>query len=107
MNFTITANAAKRIKELIIKDNDKIALRISVDGGGCSGFMYNYNFVSEINLDDFISEKDGAKVVIDPVSQEFLNQSEIDFIEELGASYFKISNPQATAKCGCGNSFSL
>jgi iron-sulfur cluster insertion protein len=108
MNFTVTANAAKRIAELIKqKDTKMLALRIAVDGGGCSGFMYQYKLTDSIDNDDYIAEKNGVKVAIDPISQDFLDGCSVDFIEELGNSFFQINNPKATAKCGCGNSFSV
>ncbi len=110
MDFDVTDSACQRVVELLKEDNNgkaKIALRIAVDGGGCSGFMYNYNLTDEIKDDDFILEKNSVKIVIDPISQQFLKQSKLEFIEELGASYFQISNPNATAKCGCGNSFNI
>lgn len=108
MNFNITNNAVLRISELIKNEpTNKIALRVAVDGGGCSGFMYNYNLVDKINDDDFILEKDKIKIVIDPMSQQFLENSTLEFIEELGSAYFQISNPNAKAKCGCGSSFNI
>ena len=108
MDFKITENAAKRIVELIAKNTKKmIALRISVDGGGCSGFMYQYTLVDVINNDDYIVENNDIKVVIDPLSQQFLDGCNIEFTEELGSNYFQINNPNATAKCGCGNSFAV
>src|SRR5690349_13243576 len=107
MEIKITAEAVVRIAELIAKDDNKMALRVSVDGGGCSGFMYDYQLVDSINNDDFILENNGVKVIIDPVSQNFLEGCTIEFIQELGSSYFQIKNPKATAKCGCGNSFAI
>jgi iron-sulfur cluster insertion protein len=107
MEINITAQAVIRIAELIAKDDNKMALRVSVDGGGCSGFMYDYQLVDSINNDDFILENNGVKVIIDPVSQTFLEGCIIEFIQELGSSYFQIKNPKATAKCGCGNSFAI
>lgn len=108
MDFEVSESAFLRISELLKQENDKkIALRISVDGGGCSGFMYSYTLVDHINKDDFTLEKHQAKVAIDPLSQKFLEKCRLEFIEELGASYFQISNPNATAKCGCGNSFNV
>lgn len=108
MIFDLSSNAAARILELIQKESSpKLALRIAVDGGGCSGFMYNYNLVDEIKTDDFILEKNGVKIIIDPLSQQFLDKCSLEFIEELGSAYFQISNPNATAKCGCGNSFNV
>lgn len=108
MEIKITPSASARVAELIARDSKKlIALRVSVDGGGCSGFMYNYQLVDSINGDDFILEDEGIKVAIDPVSQAFLEGCTIEFVQELGSNYFQIKNPKATAKCGCGNSFAV
>ncbi len=108
MEIKITPSAVVRIAELISKDKHKqVALRVSVDGGGCSGFMYNYQLVDSVNSDDFILENSGVKVAIDPISQEFLEGCTIEFVQELGSNYFQITNPKATAKCGCGNSFAV
>jgi iron-sulfur cluster insertion protein len=108
MNIKVTDTAFKRIAVLIDKDKTtRVALRVSVDGGGCSGFMYQYDMVSNINPDDKVIEENAIKVIIDPLSQQFLDGCVIDFIEELGNSYFQISNPNVSAKCGCGNSFAI
>ncbi|NRB10311.1 MAG: iron-sulfur cluster insertion protein ErpA [Rickettsiaceae bacterium] len=107
MKFTITNNAVKRIAELITKEPENIALRVKVDGGGCSGFQYDYQFIATINQEDIVIENNGVKVAIDPLSQQFLDDCTLDFIEELVGSHFQINNPNATAKCGCGNSFSV
>lgn len=106
--FTITESAAKRIAELITQEDDKNAkLRISVLGGGCSGFQYNYDFDSSKNNDDLVFERDNVQVLIDETSIEFLNHCSIDYVETLGSAAFEIKNPNATANCGCGNSFSV
>lgn len=108
MELYITDNAAARINQLkILEQNPNMLLRISVDGGGCSGFRYDYEFVTKTNSDDYIAEKNGVQIVIDPVSQLYMDGATIDFIEQLGSAYFEIRNPKATAKCGCGNSFSM
>ena len=108
MQIKITDSASKRIEQLISQNKDpKIGLRISVDGGGCSGFMYNYELVDSFTEEDYIITHQGVKVIVDPISQEFLNGCLVDFIQELGSSYFQITNPKATAKCGCGNSFAV
>jgi iron-sulfur cluster assembly accessory protein len=108
MNLKVTGDAFKRVAELIEKDKTgKIALRVAVDGGGCSGFMYKYDLVDAINEDDDVIEQDGVKVIIDPLSQQFLNDCTVEFIQELGSAYFQISNPNASAKCGCGSSFAI
>ncbi len=82
-------------------------LRVSVDGGGCSGFSYKFDFATAADPDDLVIERDGAQVAIDDVSLEFLKGAEIDFTEELIGAAFKIRNPNATASCGCGTSFSV
>jgi iron-sulfur cluster assembly accessory protein len=110
MEFTIniTLSATSRIKHLI--ENEKLLnpkLRVSVESGGCSGMQYKYAFVSEAEPGDVEIVQDGVSFVIDSMSQEFLNQSTIDYIETLGSAYFEIRNPIATAKCGCGNSFAV
>ena len=108
MDFEVTYKACLRIAELLESEQkNKIALRISVDGGGCSGFMYNYTFIDKIDEGDYILEKHGVRIVIDQLSKTFLTKCKLDFIEELGSSYFQIFNPSATAKCGCGNSFNV
>ncbi|AFB25715.1 MULTISPECIES: iron-sulfur cluster assembly accessory protein [spotted fever group] len=110
MTITITDRAFERVCELVKLEKDKnLVLRVSVDSGGCSGLMYNYELVSKDNIeqDDYVITKHNATIIIDPISQKFMLDCTLDFIEELGSSYFKVSNPQAKAKCGCGNSFSL
>lgn len=103
---TVSASAAKRINAILAK-RDETALRVSVEGGGCSGFSYKFDFAGTPNEDDLVLERDGAKVFIDEMSLEFLTGSEIDFTEELIGASFKIKNPNATAACGCGTSFSV
>ncbi|MDD9329079.1 MAG: iron-sulfur cluster assembly accessory protein, partial [Bartonella sp.] len=85
----------------------KIALRISVEGGGCSGFSYKYDLVSESKEDDFIIKKGGAVVLIDSISLPFMEGAEIDFVDDLMGQSFQIHNPNATSSCGCGVSFSI
>lgn len=110
MSIEITDNAFRRVGELIkLEDNPNLVLRVIVYGGGCSGFIYNYALVpsNDITKDDCVIEKDNTRVVIDAISQPFMADCIIDFIEELGSSYFEIRNPNAKTKCGCGNSFSV
>lgn len=106
-DVTLTASAAKRINAILAKQDGAAYLRVSVEGGGCSGFSYKFDFASESNPDDLVVELDGAKVLIDEMSLEFLRGSEIDFANELIGAAFKIRNPNATAACGCGTSFSV
>lgn len=102
---TISASAAKKIGAILAGEPDKV-LRVAVEGGGCSGFSYKIDF-GEREDEDIVLERDGATVVIDPVSLPFLQGAEIDFTEELIGASFKINNPNATAACGCGTSFSV
>lgn len=104
----VTENAYKRLKFLSDKaENDNLKLRIKVTGGGCSGFSYDYAMTEESSDYDIIFSDGTASILIDPKSMKFLKESKIDFVEELGSQYFAITNPHATAKCGCGNSFSI
>ena len=106
--FTVTENAAKRISFLAEQEGDPaLMLRVTVSGGGCSGFQYGFDFDKTVNEDDRVAERDGARVVIDEVSLELLNGAEIDFVEDLMGAYFRINNPNATSSCGCGTSFSI
>ena len=106
-SLTITERAAKRIKEIAAQEPEKPLFRVAVQGGGCSGFQYEFGFEPEAAEDDLILEKDGAKVLVDSVSIAYLKGSEIDFVDELIGQAFKIKNPNAASSCGCGVSFSL
>lgn len=106
-NITVSESAAKRIAKIISTDPDKTALRVSVEGGGCSGFSYKYDLVNEQNDDDLVIEKLGAKVFIDSISVPYLDGSVIDFVDDLMGQSFQIRNPNATASCGCGTSFAI
>ena len=106
-DVTLSASAAKRINAILAKQDGAAFLRVSVEGGGCSGFSYKFDFAPEANSDDVMVERDGARVLIDEMSMEFLAGSEIDFSTELIGAAFKINNPNATAACGCGTSFSV
>jgi len=106
-SITISSRAAKRIIELVNEDTAASLFRVSVEGGGCSGFQYKFELTNDTAPDDILIERDGATVAIDPVSADFVNGSEIDFVEELIGAHFKITNPNATASCGCGTSFSI
>ncbi|MCB1519361.1 MAG: iron-sulfur cluster insertion protein ErpA [Hyphomicrobiaceae bacterium] len=104
---SLSPSAAMRINEITGDEPLNKLLRISVEGGGCSGFQYKFDLVAETEPDDLVLERDGAKVLIDPVSLGFLAGSEIDFVDDLMGAAFKITNPNATASCGCGTSFSI
>jgi iron-sulfur cluster insertion protein len=104
---SVTANAARRINQIIADAPDARMLRISVSAGGCSGFQYEYLLVEGSEPDDLVIEKDGATVLIDPVSLPLMAGAEIDFISDLMGASFKVLNPNATASCGCGTSFAV
>ena len=105
-NLLVTSNAAKKIIELS-KKKEKKMLRISVTGGGCQGFQYNLDMEDKYEKKDIIIKKNNALVVIDKYSLDLIKGSEIDFVEDLIGSRFKINNPKSTSSCGCGTSFSL
>lgn len=107
-DFAVTDAAARRVSELISADGrDGLRLRIQVLGGGCSGFQYDFRFDEEVTDDDLVFEKDGVEVLVDNVSIEYLRGSEFDYVEEMIGSSFQVRNPNATASCGCGTSFSV
>ena len=106
-DITMTPAAAKRIGEILSSEPDKKALRVSVSGGGCSGFQYEFDLDSEIKDDDLKVEKDGSTILIDSVSLVYLLGSQIDFVDDLIGASFQVKNPNATASCGCGTSFSI
>jgi iron-sulfur cluster assembly protein len=106
-DVTLSASAAKRINAILAKQDGVDFLRVSVEGGGCSGFSYKFDFANGANADDLVVARDGAHVLIDEMSLTFLRGSEIDFSTELIGAAFKINNPNATAACGCGTSFSV
>jgi iron-sulfur cluster assembly accessory protein len=107
MNVTVTERAARRIGEILKDEPVGTMLRVSVEGGGCSGFQYRFDTERAKADDDTLIERDGATVVIDAVSAQYLSGSEIDFVDDLIGAAFKINNPNATASCGCGTSFAL
>ena len=104
---TVSARAATQIAAILSKEPDGARLRISVEGGGCSGFQYKFDIVSDKTDDDLVLDANGFDVLIDTVSVDYMAGSEIDFADELIGAAFKINNPNATAACGCGTSFSL
>jgi len=106
--ITLTQNAAARIAHILQSEPAGTVLRVSVEGGGCSGFQYRYDLVADDRSgDDLVLIKDNATVLIDSISQQYLEGSQIDFVDDLIGQSFQIRNPNATASCGCGTSFSL
>jgi iron-sulfur cluster assembly accessory protein len=106
-DVVLTDRAAMRVAKILQSEQPGAALRIGVDGGGCSGFQYTFDIVSDRADDDLTLARDGATVLIDPVSLEYMKGCRIDFVDDLIGQSFKIDNPNATASCGCGTSFSL
>lgn len=104
---TLSDSAAKRIAVILKSDTEKKAMRVSVEGGGCSGFSYKFDLVGDADEDDLILEKGEAKVLIDSLSLVYMSGSEIDFVDNLLGQSFQIKNPNAVASCGCGTSFSV
>jgi iron-sulfur cluster assembly accessory protein len=106
-NVTVSARAMRRIGEILKNEPAGAMLRVSVEGGGCSGFQYKFDVERSQAAEDIIIAGDAATVLIDPVSLQFLGGAEIDFVDDLIGASFKINNPNVTASCGCGTSFAL
>ena len=105
--LTLTRAAAERVGKIAARQGKPAILRLSVEGGGCSGFQYKFDLADGADLDDTVSETDGVKLVVDPLSLGLVAGSTIDFAESLGGAAFKVENPQAAAGCGCGSSFGI
>ncbi len=106
-NILLTDSAAKRIAQILAKEAEGSKLRISVEGGGCSGLQYKYDIVTDQEDDDLVLAKNGATVLIDSMSLNYMDGSEIDFVSDLMGQSFQIHNPNAVAGCGCGASFAI
>ena len=105
--ISLTEAAAKRIATIVSRDAEKTALRVSVEGGGCSGFSYKFDLVNDRADDDLVIERNNARVLIDSMSVMYMEGSEIDFVDDLMGQSFQIKNPNAVASCGCGTSFAV
>ena len=106
-SITLSERATRRIAEILKAEAAPALFRVSVEGGGCSGFQYRFDLVTETTPDDLLVERDGARVVVDPTSLGFLQGAELDFVDDLIGAQFKLNNPNVTAACGCGTSFSV
>src|SRR4051794_11598903 len=106
-NVTVSERAARRIGQILTSEPPGTMLRVSVEGGGCSGFQYKFDMDRDKAADDLVIAREGAVVLIDPVSVQYMAGSEIDFVDDLIGASFKVKNPNATASCGCGTSFAL
>lgn len=106
-DIIVTDNAVRRIAQLVAGEQAGAMLRISVNGGGCSGFQYEFDIDRTRAPDDTVVERNGAAILVDETSLQFLKGSIVDFVDDLMGQSFRIENPQATASCGCGTSFSI
>lgn len=106
-DIILTPSAAARVAFIAQKQSKPAILRLAVEGGGCSGFQYRFGLSDAVEADDLAVETDGVKLVIDPMSLDLVRGSAVDYVEDLGGAAFKVTNPNATAGCGCGSSFSV
>jgi iron-sulfur cluster insertion protein len=106
-SLDFTRRAAHKVRELIIEEgNDGLSLRVAISGGGCSGFQYGFSFEEEIADDDTMITTDGVRLLIDPISLQYLTGAQVDYAQDLQGERFIIKNPNAKTTCGCGSSFS-
>jgi iron-sulfur cluster assembly accessory protein len=105
--ISLTPAAAARVATIAAKMQRPAMLRLSVEGGGCSGFTYKFGFADAVEADDTIAETDGVQLVVDAMSLDLVRGASVDFVDSLGGQSFKVENPNATAGCGCGSSFSV
>jgi iron-sulfur cluster assembly accessory protein len=105
--ISLTENAAKRVAWIAERQHKPAILRLAVDGGGCAGFTYKFELSDAPDAEDIVTEIDGVRLVVDPVSLELVRGSAVDFVEDLGGAAFRVTNPNAQSGCGCGSSFSV
>ena len=106
-NVSLTERAARRIAEIAAAETSNKLFRVSVEGGGCSGFQYKFDLVGAAEAEDIVIERAGARMLVDPVSLDYLKGSEVDFVDDLMGATFRVQNPNAQSSCGCGTSLSL
>lgn len=107
MSVELTNSAAARVAAIAAKQAKPAILRLSVEGGGCSGFQYRFGLAETVDGDDMVAETDGVRLVVDPVSLDLVSGAAVDYVESLGGSAFRVTNPNAASGCGCGSSFSV
>jgi iron-sulfur cluster assembly accessory protein len=105
--ISLTPSAAARVAAIAARQGKPAILRLAVEGGGCSGFQYRFGLAEAIEADDLQVEQDGVKLVVDSLSLDLVRGSAVDYVEDLGGSAFKVTNPNAASGCGCGSSFSV
>ena len=106
-DITLTPSAAARVAAVASKQGKPAILRLSVDGGGCSGFQYRFGFADAVEGDDAITETDGVRLVVDAISLDLVRGAAVDYVESLGGAAFRVTNPNAASGCGCGSSFAI
>jgi iron-sulfur cluster assembly accessory protein len=106
-DIALTSAAAARVAAIAAKQGKPAILRLSVEGGGCSGFQYKFGMAEAADADDSISETDGVRLVVDAISLDLVRGAQVDFIDNLGGAHFAVINPNAASGCGCGTSFSI
>ena len=104
---TLTQSAARRVAAIAERQAKPAILRLSVDGGGCSGFQYKFALADMVEPDDSVAERDGVRLVVDSISLDLVRGCSVDFVETLGGTAFRVDNPQAASGCGCGSSFAV
>ena len=104
---TLAPNAARRVSAIAARQGKPALLRLSVEGGGCSGVQYKFDLAETPETDDAVAETDGVRLLVDPVSLDLVAGCTVDFVESLGGSAFQVQNPNAASGCGCGSSFSV
>ncbi|HWL46799.1 MAG TPA: iron-sulfur cluster insertion protein ErpA [Sphingomonadaceae bacterium] len=105
--IAITPAAAKRVAWIAERQQKPAILRLAVDGGGCAGFQYRFDLAETVEPDDAVTEQDGVRLVVDPMSLDLVDGAAVDFVESLGGAAFRVTNPNAASGCGCGSSFSV
>jgi len=105
--ISLSPNAAARVAAIASKQDRPAVLRLSVEGGGCSGFQYQFGLAEGPDADDTVAETDGVRLVVDPVSLDLVAGCVVDYVESLGGAAFRVENPNASAGCGCGSSFAI
>jgi iron-sulfur cluster assembly accessory protein len=103
----LTPSAAARVAAIAMRQGKPAILRLAIDGGGCAGFQYNFELADAIADDDEVAERDGVRLVVDPVSLDLVRGCAVDYVESLGGAAFRVENPNAASGCGCGSSFSI
>lgn len=104
---TLSPAAASRVAAIAARQSKPAILRLSVEGGGCSGFQYRFGLADMVEADDAVTETDGVRLVVDPASLDLVEGSVVNYVESLGGTAFRVENPNASAGCGCGSSFAV